>query len=71
MTSKPLAPVTDAKCSGGLFQAARIIDVVLLGPIMIKAGRQIGGAAGTFLAVSGVLTILFNGATFLEIERKD
>lgn len=69
--TKPLAPVTDAKCSGGLFQAARIVDVVLLGPVMIKAGKQIGGIAGTFLSISGVLTILFNGATFLEIERRE
>ena len=57
-------------CSAEVFQAVRIIDVALLGPVMFKAGRKIGGMAGAFLSIAGVATILFNGITFLDIERK-
>ena len=60
----------DPKCDSGIFQAIRIVDVVLLGPVMISAGKRIGGAAGTFLLVSGLATIVFNGITFLNIERR-
>lgn len=58
-----------SRCQGDLYQAARVIDVVLLGPVMIGAGRKIGGRAGTFLTISGALTIIFNGITFMDIER--
>ena len=60
----------DPKCDSDIFQAVRVIDVLVLGPVMINAGRQIGGPAGVFLAVSGVLTIIFNGLTFWEIENQ-
>jgi len=62
--TKPLPPV-----DGELVQAVRVVDVVVLGPVMIFAGNKIGGIAGTFLAASGVATILFNGLNFLEIQK--
>lgn len=55
-------------CTGAIFQAVRIIDVFVLGPVMIQLGQKAGGAAGNFLMVAGFATILFNGLTFLDIE---
>ena len=60
----------DSDCSAEVFQAVRIIDVAILGPIMIKAGRKIGGTVGAFLSIAGAATIVFNGITFFDIERK-
>ena len=55
-------------CESQIFQAVRFVDVFILGPLMIRAGREIGGPAGKFLTVAGIATILFNGYTFLNIE---
>ena len=57
-------------CENNLFQAVRLVDVFLLGPVMIRASRNLRGAAGTFLAIAGVATIVFNGLTFIEIARR-
>jgi len=58
-----------SNCDSETFQAVRIIDVFVLGPAMIVAAKKIGGAAGAFLSIAGVATIIFNGVTFLDIER--
>lgn len=56
-------------CNTSLFQAVRVIDVVFLGPVMIKGGKALGGISGTFLMLAGIATIVFNGATFFDIEQ--
>ncbi len=56
-------------CESQIFQVVRIVDVFILGPIMIQAGRKIGGNTGTFLAVAGIATIVFNGLTFFDISE--
>ncbi len=54
-------------------QNVRLIDVFLLGPTMIWAGTQLinknRGLAG-FLAISGLLTIVYNGDNYLRNQRK-
>lgn len=57
-------------CSSDTFQAVRIIDVFVLGPVMIAAAKKIGGMAGAFLSIAGIATIIFNGITFLDIEQE-
>lgn len=57
-------------CRNELFQAVRIVDVIVLGPLMIRAGRKFGGTAGAFLTVAGLATILLNGVTFFDIENQ-
>lgn len=57
-------------CNSTLFQAVRIIDVLFLGPAMIRVGNRIGGGVGSFVALAGIATIVFNGATFLDIEKE-
>ena len=58
------------KCDSKLFQAVRLVDVFLLGPVMIRAGIKSPGLAGGFLAIAGVATIIFNGLTFVAIARR-
>ena len=58
------------KCDSDLFQAVRLVDVFLLGPVMIRASRNLPGPAGSFLAIAGVATIVFNGVTFFDIARR-
>lgn len=57
-------------CENDLFQAVRIVDVAVLGPLMIRAGRKLGGTAGSFVLVAGIATIIFNGVTFFDIEKR-
>lgn len=57
-------------CESQLFQVVRLVDVFILGPIMIQAGRKIGGRTGNFLALAGIATILFNGLTLFDIGDK-
>ena len=56
-------------CDSNIFQAVRVIDVVLLGPAMIKGGSQIRGPLGLFLQAAGVATMVFNGLTFWDIQN--
>jgi len=58
------------QCENNLFQAVRLVDVFLLGPVMIRASRNLPGAAGSFLAIAGIATIIFNGVTFLDIASR-
>ena len=58
------------RCEDNLFQAVRLVDVFLLGPVMIRASRTLPGAAGSFLAIAGIATIIFNGVIFLDIARR-
>ena len=57
-------------CESKLFQAVRLVDVFLLGPVMIRAARNLPGPAGSFLAIAGVATIVFNAVTFVDIARR-
>ena len=57
-------------CEDDLFQAVRLVDVFVLGPIMVSIGLKTPGPLGKFLAVAGVLTIISNGLTFLDIARR-
>ena len=41
----------------------------VLGPAMVNIGSRIRGPVGAFVAFAGVATIIFNGVTFLDIER--
>ncbi len=50
------------------FQAVRVVDVVVLGPIMLRIGKRVRGPVGTFLALAGIATIVFNGINFLDTE---
>lgn len=58
-----------SNCDSALFQAVRLVDVVLLGPAMVNIGNRVRGPIGAFVAVAGIATIIFNGITFLEIEK--
>jgi len=60
----------DSRCDSELFQAVRLIDVFALGPAMIIAGNKFGGVLGGFVALSGIATIIFNGSTFIDIQRR-
>lgn len=62
-------------CNSEAVQAIRLfIDVLFLGPLLIyiglNPGKQIPREASFFLVVIGVLTIVFNGINFFEIERR-
>jgi hypothetical protein len=50
-------------------QWVRVADVVLVGPVMIVAARQVRGSLGTALAVFGWLTILYNGLNWWRIKE--
>ena len=51
-------------------QGVRLIDVFLLGPAMIYAGSRLKNRnMAIFLALSGIGTILFNGANYARIEQ--
>ena len=50
-------------------QTVRLFDVFILGPLMVRAGWHIRNRPlGTFIAVSGVLTIIYNLKNYLEYE---
>ena len=59
-----------SQCDSELFQAVRIVDVFILGPAMVNIGNRIGGPVGGFVAIAGIATIIFNGITFLDIEKE-
>lgn len=60
---------TELDCSAGT-QLVRVIDVVALGPAMIWLGANSKSPAGSFVATAGFLTIMFNGARYLEARRR-
>lgn len=47
-------------------QAVRVADVFLVGPLMVRAGDRLGGPEGRVLAWLGLLTIIYNGANWLQ-----
>ncbi len=57
-------------CEDDLFQAVRLVDVFVLGPVMVSVGMKTPGLVGKFLTVAGVLTVVFNGLTFLDIAER-
>ena len=53
-------------------QTVRFIDVFALGPLMIWSAAQVRPRwARDALAVSGFLTILFNGVNLIRVQRGD
>lgn len=57
---------------GDKSQYVRVLDVVAIGPLMIAAGRKNGLPANmrALLVMTGVATILYNGANFIANERR-
>jgi len=52
----------------GKAQSVRLMDVFVLGPFMVWAGSTLAKdrpVAGGVLAVSGALTVLYNGRNYL------
>ena len=47
----------------------RLVDVVLLGPLMIAAAGELPRAARLVLAIAGVLTISYNAHHYVRIAR--
>lgn len=52
-------------------QAVRLLDVVVLGPLLLWAGSrpELPPWARVFFGASGALTIAYNGRNFLELEE--
>lgn len=51
-------------------QTVRLVDVFALGPFMIWAAQQLRPRwARDAMLLSGVLTILYNGANYVRVER--
>ncbi len=52
-------------------QFVRVLDVVAIGPLIIAAGRRstVSPNMRALLMVTGVATILYNGANFLANEK--
>ena len=52
-------------------QSVRLFDVFVLGPAMVYAGTRLKNTPNlaALLALSGVGTILFNGANYVRIEQ--
>ena len=53
-------------------QLIRLVDIFVLGPVLIYAGRaqkELSQNARTFLVLSGIGTILFNGWNYLRISK--
>lgn len=53
----------------GKAQLVRLVDVVLLGPLMIAAAGNLPRAARVVLAIAGVLTISYNAHHYVRIAR--
>jgi hypothetical protein len=51
-------------------QGIRLADVFFIGPLMFYAGRRLGGAWGDILAALGILTIAYNGGTYLQERQR-
>jgi hypothetical protein len=52
-------------------QAIRAFDVIILGPAMILAGRQIENPTlRAIVTVSGATTILYNAGNYASVERE-
>jgi hypothetical protein len=64
-------PVQEIIDANGKTQFVRLLDVFVLGPLMIYIAAQyrIREPQRTALLVSGVLTILYNGANYLSIRN--
>lgn len=53
-------------------QAVRVADVLLIGPAMIVGGYQLqrrGSTLGTFLLLTGVATVVYNGSNYIRAQR--
>ena len=54
-------------------QGIRLLDVFLIGPLMVVGGSRssLTEPWRTLLVVSGVLTMLYNGANYLTERKND
>lgn len=53
-------------------QPIRLLDVVLIGPLMVYGGARLAereALAGNALAILGLLTVVYNGANWVRVER--
>jgi hypothetical protein len=48
-------------------QAVRVLDVVLIGPLMVWGGFKLGGVAGSALAAFGASTIWYNARNYQRV----
>lgn len=53
-------------------QRVRLLDVLVLGPFMVWAAgrRELPEWARAGLAIGGALTIVYNAANYVELERR-
>lgn len=51
-------------------QAVRLVDVLVLGPFMLWAARNLNGWERDAMMIAGAATILYNGANYLEQARR-
>jgi hypothetical protein len=55
-------------------QTIRLLDVFLIGPLMMSAGRRVaaqgGGIEGGLLMFLGFATIAYNGANYMTKARR-
>lgn len=52
-------------------QSVRLLDIFLIGPLMIAGAMRsrMPEPWRTMLLVSGALTILYNGANYLDVQK--
>jgi len=62
---------SEIELEGGIFQAARLTDVFLLGPFMLwfAARSEMPDWARLVLAVSGAMTMAFNLRNYVLVDR--
>ena len=55
-------------------QTIRLVDVFLIGPLMMSAGRRVaaqgGNVEGGLLMLLGFATIAYNGANYMTREQR-
>jgi len=61
----------DERLQSKRYQAIRLVDVFVLAPSILYAStfKQIPGYIRLILLVSGVATLVFNGANYLDIQK--
>lgn len=50
-------------------QTVRLLDIVLIGPLMVWGGRKAGGVAGKVLTFFGFSTILYNSVNYYKVSK--
>lgn len=49
-------------------QRVRLLDVVVIGPLMIWGGVKVGGWGGTALAIFGATTMAYNARNYARVR---